>query len=153
MKKTVKSRALTAFEPEPDELSDALQELLAAVQSASARLSKKMEMGQLDLDAMQHIMNHPLTVTELANNLGVTSAAATQLVDRLVKRGHAQREPHAMDARKVVIYPSESGIGTVVQKLMPVLNTLSEIDKTLNAKERQVIFRYLSEAKKAFGAL
>ncbi|WP_327144237.1 MarR family winged helix-turn-helix transcriptional regulator [Nocardia sp. NBC_01327] len=49
------------------------------------------------------------TVGEIAEHLGVTKQAASQLVDELVKRGYAERNPHPHDARARLITLTERG--------------------------------------------
>ncbi|MEV5932615.1 MarR family winged helix-turn-helix transcriptional regulator [Streptomyces sp. NPDC052079] len=49
------------------------------------------------------------TVTDLAVHLGVTKQAASQLVDELVRKGHAERRPHPEDARARLVVLTESG--------------------------------------------
>ncbi|MVU75889.1 MarR family transcriptional regulator [Nocardia sp. ET3-3] len=49
------------------------------------------------------------TVVEIADHLGVTKQAASQLVDELVKKGYAQRNPHPTDARAKLITLTERG--------------------------------------------
>lgn len=153
MKKPVKSRALTKQEPPADALSDALQELLTAAQGASARIAKHMEMGRLDVDAMQHLMASPLTITELAKALGVTPAAATQLADRLEVKGHVQRVAHDTDARKILIEPSTRGIQEVIGHLLPMLNHLNQQEKEFTKKEKEAILKYLEASRKALNEI
>lgn len=43
------------------------------------------------------------TVGELAEHLGVTKQAASQLVEELVKKGYAERNPHPGDARAKLV--------------------------------------------------
>ncbi|WP_460725071.1 MarR family winged helix-turn-helix transcriptional regulator [Nocardia heshunensis] len=49
------------------------------------------------------------TVGELAEHLGVTKQAASQLVEELVKKGYAQRNPHPSDARAKIVTLTERG--------------------------------------------
>lgn len=49
------------------------------------------------------------TVGELAEHLAVTKQAASQLVEELVKKGYAQRNPHPHDARARLITLTERG--------------------------------------------
>lgn len=153
MKKPVKSRALTKQEPPADTLSDALQELLTASQGAGVRIAKRMEMGRLDVDAMQHLMDSPHTVTELATVLGVTPAAATQLADRLEIKGHIQRIAHDSDARKILLEPSLQGIQEVIGHLLPMLNKLSQLEKEFTQNEKAAILKYLEEARRALDGI
>jgi DNA-binding MarR family transcriptional regulator len=108
-----------------------------------------MEMGRLDVDAMQHLMGTPLTVTELAGILGVTPAAATQLADRLESKGHIQRIAHDSDARKILLEPSSQGIQEVIGHLLPMLNHLSRLEKEFTPKEKDAILKYLEESRRA----
>lgn len=49
------------------------------------------------------------TVGELAEHLGVTKQAASQLVEELVKKGYAERNPHPGDARAKLVTLTERG--------------------------------------------
>ncbi|MEU3527465.1 MarR family winged helix-turn-helix transcriptional regulator [Streptomyces sp. NPDC038707] len=49
------------------------------------------------------------TVTDLAEHLGVTKQAASQLVDEIVRKGYAERRPHPGDARARLIVLTERG--------------------------------------------
>lgn len=49
------------------------------------------------------------TVGEIAEHLGVTKQAASQLVDELVTKGYAARNPHPRDARARLITLTERG--------------------------------------------
>ncbi|MGV9678855.1 MarR family winged helix-turn-helix transcriptional regulator [Nocardia sp. NPDC003482] len=49
------------------------------------------------------------TVGELAAHLGVTKQAASQLVEELVNKGYAQRNPHPRDARARLITLTDRG--------------------------------------------
>jgi MarR family transcriptional regulator, organic hydroperoxide resistance regulator len=46
----------------------------------------------------------PMTPTQLANRLHVTTGAVTNLVDRLEKKGMVYRKRHSEDRRKLVIH-------------------------------------------------
>ncbi|WP_067574550.1 MarR family winged helix-turn-helix transcriptional regulator [Nocardia acidivorans] len=49
------------------------------------------------------------TVGEIAEHLGVTKQAASQLVEELVKKGYAERNPHPSDARARLVTLTERG--------------------------------------------
>lgn len=52
---------------------------------------------------------HGATVGEIADHLGVTKQAASQLVDELVRKGYAERNPHPHDSRARLITLTERG--------------------------------------------
>ncbi|MCA2208752.1 MarR family winged helix-turn-helix transcriptional regulator [Nocardia rosealba] len=49
------------------------------------------------------------TVGEIAEHLGVTKQAASQLVDELVTKGYVERNPHPRDARARLITLTDRG--------------------------------------------
>lgn len=49
------------------------------------------------------------TVTEIAEHIGVTKQAASQLVEELVGKGYVRRTPHPSDARAKLIVLTERG--------------------------------------------
>jgi len=68
-----------------------------------------------DFDALLHVMvaeqtGSPLTLGELRDRLGMTAAAVTYLVDRMVDAGHVRREAHPTDRRKVFLRYSDHGL-------------------------------------------
>src|SRR5690349_10820392 len=69
--------------------SDAYRRQVAAV----------MVLGHTDTVALGHLLKarEPLTQTELARRLGITTGAATALVDRLTREGLAERHADRHD--------------------------------------------------------
>lgn len=49
------------------------------------------------------------TVTEIAEHLGVTRQAASQIVDELVAKGYVERRPHPADARARLVVLTDRG--------------------------------------------
>ncbi|WP_354639348.1 MarR family winged helix-turn-helix transcriptional regulator [Kitasatospora camelliae] len=49
------------------------------------------------------------TVGDLAEHLGVTKQAASQMVDELVRKGYVERRPHPTDARARLVVLTERG--------------------------------------------
>lgn len=49
------------------------------------------------------------TVGELADHLGVTKQAASQMVEELVRKGYVERRPHPADARARLVLLTERG--------------------------------------------
>src|SRR5215204_2719482 len=55
----------------------------------------------------------PLTMTEIAQRMRHTTAAATGLVDRLERLGYARRQVGDTDRRKVLVHITENGLKLV----------------------------------------
>ena len=54
----------------------------------------------------------PITSGELRRRMGLSGAAITYLVDRMMASGHITRESDPADRRKVILRYSESGLAT-----------------------------------------
>lgn len=59
--------------------------------------------------AFVRLAPHGATVGELAEHLGVTKQAASQLVDELVRKGYTERNAHPDDARARLITLTDKG--------------------------------------------
>lgn len=87
---------------------------------------------------------------ELSRRLGITSAAATQTVNRLVADGHVRRTPHPGDRRRQVLSVTESGMREVMRELLPLLDLVSAVTAERSPDEREIILRYLRDVAEAF---
>lgn len=56
------------------------------------------------------VEGNPLTAGELGTRLGLSSAAMTYLVERMIESGHIRREKDAHDRRKVILRYAEHGM-------------------------------------------
>jgi DNA-binding MarR family transcriptional regulator len=101
------------------ELESMLSADLRTLTAESDRISRLFaalhQVSNNDFDALLHVMvaeqtDSPLTLRELRDRLGMTAAAVTYLVDRMVEAGHIRREPHPADRRKVFLRYSDGGL-------------------------------------------
>jgi DNA-binding MarR family transcriptional regulator len=70
-----------------------------------------------DFRALLHVMvaettGRPITFGELRERMGLSGAAITYLVDRMMASGHITRQSDPDDRRKVILRYSESGLDT-----------------------------------------
>jgi DNA-binding MarR family transcriptional regulator len=70
-----------------------------------------------DFRALLHVMvaetaGAPVTSGELRQRMGLSGAAITYLVDRMMASGHITRESDPADRRKVILRYSDSGLAT-----------------------------------------
>jgi DNA-binding MarR family transcriptional regulator len=59
--------------------------------------------------------SHPLSVSELADRIGVDQPRASRLVQAAVAEGHVRREANAADARRTDIVLTDAGRAVVSQ--------------------------------------
>ncbi|WP_280392435.1 MarR family winged helix-turn-helix transcriptional regulator [Nocardia brasiliensis] len=77
------------------------------------------------LIAVADMEGKPLTAGQLGGMLGVTSAAVTYLVERMIASGHIRRETDAADRRKVILRYDEHGMRVAREFFTPVSNHIS----------------------------
>ena len=106
-----------------------------------------------ELVALEHLIRGPIGPAEVARLLGVTTAAATGIVDRLEARGHVERRPHGTDRRRTELVITESAREDVLSQLLPMFRALAALDADLDEEERQVVDRYLRRAIEAVGSV
>ena len=78
--------------------------------------------------------------TQLAEHVGMSTAAVTQVIDRLEQAGFARRERDAHDRRKIVVHPTVNP--QVEQEMVAVFGSLSE-------QVGQLLTRYTPEQQAA----
>ena len=132
---------------------DALQELVDVAAQVPHEVARKAGLSTSELHSLRHLMDTPMGPVELARALGVTSAASSGVVDRLVARGHATRRPHQDDGRRTEVVITESGRVEVFAMLAPMFAGLAQLDSSLSDDERVVVERYLRGATAAMRAL
>lgn len=78
-----------------------------------------------------------LTMTEIAKKMGHTTAAATGLVDRLEKLGHAKRAHAPDDRRKIKVKITPSGERIVGEVREDMVQNLLKMMEHLEAEEQR----------------
>jgi DNA-binding MarR family transcriptional regulator len=71
--------------------------------------------------------------------MGVTSAAASQLLDRLVQQGLAIRSEDAHDRRNKVVHLTEAGRAIVQEAMAARQGWLEEVVNQLTPQEQQQV--------------
>ena len=101
----------------------ALESLIAAdVRAMTAesdeigrRFAGQHDVAANDFRALLHVMvaenaGSPLTAGELRTRMGVSGAAITYLVERMIASGHVRRESDPADRRKVILRVADHGL-------------------------------------------
>lgn len=116
-------------------------------------LARRLGLGVNDVTAIDHLLqNGPLGPAELGNLLGMRSASATALVDRLEAAGHVERRPHPTDRRRLVVEPTPHAVEEVLGVIRPLVAGLDAVAEELTPDERRVVARYLNRVSEVLGA-
>jgi len=133
--------------PEPGWPTSRVADLLYAVlhRTADTRLAmaRRLDLNPSEVDAMEHLMGEPMGPVELSRRLGMTSASATVLVDRLEQAGHVAREPDPRDRRRRVVRPTAQGMRAVYEQVGPLVTDMVAAEDHLTTRERAAVEHYL----------
>jgi len=124
----------------------ALRELIEVGAQVAPAVARRAALTHHELQALEVVIDQPVGPVEIARELGVTSAAASGIVDRLAARGHVVRQAHGSDRRRTQVVITDSGREEVLGYLMPMLATLADLDRSLTDEERALVARYLRGA-------
>lgn len=102
-----------------DELEKLMSVDMRAITAQADRIGRHFarshQVSDSDFHALLHIMvaetaGAPLTLAQLRQRMGVSAAAITYLVDRMIDAGHIRREPDPSDRRKALLRYEDSGM-------------------------------------------
>jgi DNA-binding MarR family transcriptional regulator len=130
-----------------NEVTWALREMLRSNGEAVQSLARRMGLGATDVTAIDHIISSPdgMGPGELAHRLGIRSASATALVDRLEAAGHVRRVPHPSDRRRQTVIATEHAGDEVRAALSPLLREIDVVANRLTPEEAATTARFLRE--------
>ncbi|AXO33168.1 transcriptional regulator MarR family [Micromonospora sp. B006] len=133
--------------PPSSEASRALRDVLRIAGDTRAALARRLGLNATDAAAIDHLVSspEPLGPVELGNRLGIRSASATTLVDRLVQAGHVARTPHPYDRRRLSLQVTESAVGEVLEALRPLLVGVDRAVSRLTPEQAEATAAFLRE--------
>lgn len=137
-----------------DPIGQRLKTISMLTRQIGRKIGESLGVNVTDMAALEQLLNNgPMTPGQLAGHLKVTTAAATQIVDRLERAGHVARERRAHDRRKICIVPVEASVERAFAQLAPMLDGLDGVIAGLSPAERQVIERFLDQVADVYGAI
>ena len=117
------------MKPTRAELEDQISADVRALSVESDQIGRTFAaintLGVNDFRALLHIMvaddaGTPLTSGELRQRMGLSGAAITYLVERMIASGHIRREADPADRRKVILRYADHGLTVARAFFMPL---------------------------------
>ncbi|UQU62774.1 MarR family transcriptional regulator [Couchioplanes caeruleus] len=133
------------------EISHAIREMLRANGEAAQSLARRLGLGITDATALDHLLSSDggLGPGELSRLLGIRSASATTLVDRLEATGHVRRVPHPSDRRRQTVVATDRAYDEVLGALAPLFRRVEEAAARLTPEQAAATAAFLREAAEA----
>ncbi|KRA62560.1 MarR family transcriptional regulator [Caulobacter sp. Root656] len=137
-----------------DPIGQRLKTISMLTRQIGRKIGENLGVNVTDMAALEHLLiNGPMTPGQLAGHLKVTTAAATQIVDRLERAGHVARERRTNDRRKICVVPVAAALDRAFAQLAPMMNGLDGVIADLSPAERQVIERFLDQVVEVYGTV
>ncbi|MET9825832.1 MarR family transcriptional regulator [Streptomyces sp. NPDC006349] len=120
----------------------------------SARFAQRNGMHPTDVRALIVLMDaaradEAMTAGRLGAALGLNSAGATALVDRLERAGHVRRVRDARDRRRVTVEVDERAVGLGQAHFGPLIGRAVELLRGYDARELAAIRGFLTGVREA----
>ena len=133
---------------ETDPFVDAVQNWIEVFMRRSMhdmiRYTRESGLSMSQIGALYHLRRHGSSgVSDLGEHLGVTSAAASQMLERLVQQGLILRTEDPHDRRSKQIMLTEKGRETIREGINARQGWLDELATDLSAGEKEQIIAAL----------
>lgn len=121
-----------------------VQQVIELNKQFEAATARQIGLNGTDMAALGEVMmSGPLSPTELARRLQVSTAGVTTIVDRLESTGHVTRAQHPTDRRAVLVTPTPESVERALRTILPVAQAIDAALDTFSEEEQRVIQRYL----------
>jgi DNA-binding MarR family transcriptional regulator len=134
---------------QPDLFATTMQEWVAVFMRRSMRnfirYTRESGLSMSQIGALFHIhRSGGCGVTDLGDNLGVTRAAASQMLERLVQQGLILRTEDRVDRRVKQLVLTEKGSCTIQESVHARQGWLDDLAETLSASEKEQVVAALT---------
>jgi DNA-binding MarR family transcriptional regulator len=145
---------MSDYTPAERELLRALRDFVVADEEMRRATGRRMELGTSDLRATRFVMTAcsngvPVTPRDVARHLGLTTAATTALLDRLVEAGHVERRPHPTDGRSKVLVVTDHARREAHGLLAGLHDEMRAAAAAVPAEARPALVSFLREVTEA----
>lgn len=139
--------------PEAVDLLNLMRKYREAERRMRAATRGSMGMNETDMSALRFLLaEHRKGVTprqrDFAEELGISNASVSVLIDRLCRDGYAERVVHPADRRSVGIVPTDYSdtevrgtLHRMHEQMMDAVGTLSEDERVAAAKFLEAMIR------------
>jgi DNA-binding MarR family transcriptional regulator len=139
---------MTRYAPGERLLLRAVRDLVAADDEMRRATGRRMELGSSDLRATRFVMTACtagaiVTPRDIARHLGLTTAATTTVLDRLVAAGHVERRPHPTDGRSKIVVVTDHARTQAHQALSSVHDEMRAAAAAVPPESREAVLGFL----------
>lgn len=136
-----------------DEVLIALRQIIRATDLHSKQLVRTSGLTSPQLLLMQAVRRQgAVTVGEIANNIKLSQATVTNILDRLEKRGLVYRERSLEDRRKIHVHLTDEGSTTIASAPIPLQEHFMRRFRELQDWEKTMVLSSLQRVAQMMDA-
>ena len=133
------------------------QDLIAEIGAASQAYQRASDgfddavagllgVNRTDLRCLDWLSSGPITIGRLADVTGLSSAAATSLVDRLERKGYVRRVRDGADRRRILVELTEAALARVGEVYGPIVSDGVALLAGYDEREQRLVRDFLRES-------
>lgn len=136
------------------DISMAVRRLLQSGREMQATAARRMGLRITDVQAMDLVTasGNRISPVDLADRLGIRTASASALIDRMVAVGHLEREPASRESspkrRRTNVSATPDARAEVRETLRDVNQGFGDLATSLSADDAAVVLAFLEKATK-----
>jgi DNA-binding MarR family transcriptional regulator len=138
---TKKRQALIA------EVGAAMQAYQRSTQAFDDAIGRALQLNPTDLRGLDWLVDGPKSAGELSRGTGLSSAATTALVDRLVSKGYVERIADPSDRRRVLARMTDEGARRVGRFYGPLVREGSALFDGISDATIEAMRDWLTQAR------
>lgn len=126
-------------------LNDWAQVFMARSMHDMVQFTKNAGISMPQLSTLMHLQHHGACgVTDIGEHLGVTSAAASQMIDRMVQQGLLERTEDTNDRRVKQISVTEKSRQLIEKSIAARQRWMADLTSLLSPQEQEQVIQVLS---------
>ena len=134
------------------EFTRAVRELVLAGERFRARAGRRRGIGPSGVTVMTTLLlDGPRGPSELAGLLDITTASATELVDRLQALGFVQRRPHPRDRRRLLVELTDTGAEEIRAVFESFTARVERSGEAMSAGDRAAVLEFVRTVRLNLG--
>jgi DNA-binding MarR family transcriptional regulator len=129
------------------EAGNAMQAYQRSTQAFDDAVGRALGVNPTDLRALDWLYDGPKSAGQLSGGTGLSAAATTDLIDRLVQKGFVQRIADPTDRRRVLVGMTEEGAARVGRYYLPLVADGTELLADVSDEQLAWMRAWLASAR------
>jgi DNA-binding MarR family transcriptional regulator len=137
---------------EHSEFTRAVRDLVLAGERFRARAGRRRGIGPSGVTVMTTLLlDGARGPSELAGLLDITTASATELIDRLQALGFVRRRPHPRDRRRLLVELTDTGAQEIGAVFGSFTARVERSGETMSAGDRAAVLDFVRTVRRNLG--